>query len=54
MILGWSVHDFEVKLFSSVVLAITEENVECYLTQWIVSTPWYDPMERTICCFQKL
>jgi hypothetical protein len=44
VILRWLVHDFEVEFFSSVVLAITEADVECYLAQWIVSISWNDPI----------
>jgi hypothetical protein len=38
VVLGGPVHDFEVEFLSSVVLAITEANVECYSTQWVVGT----------------
>jgi hypothetical protein len=38
VILGGPVHYFEVDFFSSVVLSVTEADVECYLTQWVVGT----------------
>jgi hypothetical protein len=53
VILGGPIHDFEVELFSSVVLAITEANIECYSTQWIVGTPWYDSAEGAVCRLQE-
>jgi hypothetical protein len=49
MILRWPVHDFKVELFSSIVLSVAEANIECYLTQWIIGTSWYDPMKGTVC-----
>jgi hypothetical protein len=39
VILRGPVHDFEVELFSSVVLAITKADIECYSIQWIIGTP---------------
>jgi hypothetical protein len=54
VVLGGPVHDFEVDFFSSVVLTITKENVECYSTQWIVGTSWYDSVEGAVCWLQEL
>jgi hypothetical protein len=53
MVLGGPVHDFEVEFLSSVVLAITKANVECYATQWIVGTSWYDSVEGAVCWLQE-
>jgi hypothetical protein len=54
VILRWLVHDFEVELFSSIVLAITEADVECYPAQWIVSASWDETVEGTICWLHEL
>jgi hypothetical protein len=54
MILRGPVHDFEVELLSSIILAVAEANVECYSTQWVVGASWYDSMERAVYWFQKL
>jgi hypothetical protein len=54
VILRRPVHNLEVELFLSVVLAIAETNIKCYSTQWVVSASWDDSMERTICWFEEL
>jgi hypothetical protein len=36
VILIGPVHELEVELLLSIVLAVAEENVECYSTQWVV------------------
>jgi hypothetical protein len=48
------VHDFEIELLSSVVMAIAEAKFECYSTLWVVGASWYDSMERAVCLFQEL
>jgi hypothetical protein len=53
VVLGGLVHDFEVEFLSSVILAITEANIECYSTQWIISTSWYDSMEGAVGWLQE-
>jgi hypothetical protein len=54
VILGGPIHDFEVELLLSIVLAVAKTNVECYLTQWVVCASWYDSMEVTIYRFEEL
>jgi hypothetical protein len=52
MILRGPIHDLEVELLLSIVLAIAETNVECYSTQWVVCalmshrTSWKTPRGR--------
>jgi hypothetical protein len=53
VVLGGPVHDFEVQLLLSVILAVSEENDECYSTQWLVRASWYDSVEGTICRLEK-
>jgi hypothetical protein len=36
VILRGQVHDLEVELLLSIVLAISKIDTECYLTQWVV------------------
>jgi hypothetical protein len=50
----WPVHEFEVEFLPSVVLPISEADVECYSTKWIVSTPWDYSMKGAICWLQEL
>jgi hypothetical protein len=52
--LRWPVHDFEVEFLPSVILPIPEIDVECYLTKWIVSTPWDYSVKGAISWFQEL
>jgi hypothetical protein len=54
VILRGPVHDFEVQLFLFVVLAVTEANIECYSTQWVIRASGYDSMKGTICRLEEL
>jgi hypothetical protein len=54
VILRGTIHDFEVELILSIVLAVAKTNIECYSTQWVVCATWYDSMEGTICQFEEL
>jgi hypothetical protein len=54
VILRGTVHDFEAQLLLSIVLAVAEANVECYLTQWVVRASLYDSMEGAICRLEEL
>jgi hypothetical protein len=48
------IHDLEVGLLLSAVLAIAETNIECYSTQWVVGASWYDSMEGAVCWLEEL
>jgi hypothetical protein len=54
VILRGPIHDFEVELLLSIVLAVAETNVECYSTQWVVCATRYDSMEGAICWLIRL
>jgi hypothetical protein len=54
VILRGPVHDLEVDLLLSIVLAVAKANVECYSTQWVVGTSWYNSMEGAVCWLEEL
>jgi hypothetical protein len=53
VILGGSIHGFEVQLLLSVILVVAKANVKCYSTQRVVRASRYDSMEGAVCWLEE-